>query len=57
MSGGAEPPVSPFRELLLGRDVDLVFHAADLNDVTQVPGLPVHLDPLFEEGFLLDRAQ
>lgn len=49
--------VSPFGELLLRRDVDLVLHAADLDDVTQIARLPVDLYPLFEEGFLLDRAQ
>lgn len=49
--------VSPFGELLLRRDVDLVLHAADLDDVAQISRLPVDLDPLFEEGFLLDRAQ
>lgn len=49
--------VSPFGELLLRRDVDLVLHAADLDDVTQIPRLSVDLYPLFEEGFLLDRTQ
>lgn len=49
--------VSPFGELLLRRDVDLVLHAADLDDVTQVPRLSVDLYPLFEEGFLSDRTQ
>lgn len=49
--------VSPLGELFLRRDVDLVLHAADLHDVSQVPRLPVDLDPLFEEAFLLDTAQ
>lgn len=49
--------VSPFGELLLRRDVDLVLHAADLDDVTQIPCLSVDLYPLFEEGFLSDRTQ
>lgn len=49
--------VSPFGELLLRRDVDLVLHAADLDDVTQIPRLAVDLYPLLEEGFLRDRAQ
>lgn len=48
--------VLPFGELLLRRHVDLVLHAADLDDVTQIPRLPVHLDLLFKEGLLLDRA-
>lgn len=48
---------SPFGELLLGLDVDLVLHAADLDDVAQVPRLSVYLNPLFEEGFLRDRTQ
>lgn len=50
-------PISPFGELLVGRDVDLVLQAANLHDVTQVPRLPVDLDPLFEEGFLSDTAE
>lgn len=53
----AEHAVSPFGELLLGRDVDFVLHAADLHNVSQVPRLPVHLDPLFEEDLLLGRAE
>lgn len=56
-SGAAVHLISPFGELLLRRDVDLVLHAANLDDVTQVPCLSVDLYPLFEEGFLLDRAQ
>lgn len=48
---------SPFGELFLRRDVDLVLHASDLDHISQVPRLAVHLDPLFEKGFLLDRAQ
>lgn len=48
--------VLPFGELLLRRHVDLVLHAADLDDVAQIPRLPVHLDLLFKEGLLLDRA-
>lgn len=47
----------PFGELLLRRDVDLVLHAADLDDVTEVPRLPVDLYPLFEEGFKVGRVQ
>lgn len=51
------PENSPFGELLLWRDVDFVLHAADLDNVSQVSGLPIHLDPLFEEDLLLGRAQ
>lgn len=47
--------ISPFRKLLLRRDIDLVLHAADVNNVAQIPCFTVDLDPLFEEGFLLDR--
>jgi hypothetical protein len=36
--------------------IDLVLHAADLDVGAKVTGLPVDLDPLFEEGLLLDRA-
>lgn len=49
--------LSPFGELLLRRDVDLVLHATNLDGVAQIPGLSIDLDPLFKEGFLLDRAQ
>lgn len=48
--------LSPFGELLLRRDVDLVLHAADLDDATQIARLPVDLYPLFEEGFLPDTS-
>lgn len=48
---------TPFRKLLLRRDVDLILHAADVNYVSQIPRLTVDLDPLFEEGFLLDIKQ
>lgn len=44
--------ISPFGKLLLRGDVDLVLHAADVNDAAQIPRLSVDLDPLFEEGFL-----
>lgn len=47
--------ISPFRKLFLRRDVDLVLHAADMNNVAQIPRFTVDLDPLFEEGFLLER--
>lgn len=47
--------ISPFRKLLLRRDIDLVFHAADMNDVAQIPGFTIDLDPLFDESFLLER--
>lgn len=47
--------ISPFRKLLLRCDIDLVLHAADMNDVAQIPCFTVDLDPLFEEGFLLER--
>ncbi|PWA25077.1 hypothetical protein CCH79_00019074 [Gambusia affinis] len=50
-------PRSPLGELFLRRYVDLVLHAADLDDVPQVPRLPVHLDPLLQERFLSHRAQ
>lgn len=49
--------ISPFGELFVGRDVDLVLQAADLHDVTQVPRLAIDLDPFFEEGFLSDTAE
>lgn len=48
---------SPFGELLLRCDIDLVLHAANLDNVSQVSRLSIDLDPLFKEGFLLDRTQ
>lgn len=47
--------ISPFGKLLLRRDIDLVLHAADVNNVAQIPRFTVDLDPLFEEGFLWER--
>lgn len=56
-SAATEHLISPLGELLLRRDVDLVLHAADLDDVSQIACLSVDLNPLFEEGFLLNRLQ
>lgn len=56
-SAATEHLISPLGELLLRRDVDLVLHAPDLDDVSQIACLSVDLNPLFEEGFLLNRLQ
>lgn len=57
VGSATERLISPFGELLLRRDVDLVLHAAHLDDVSQIACLSVDLNPLFEEGFLLNRLQ
>lgn len=56
-SAATEHLISPFGELLLRCDVDLVLHPAHLDDVSQIACLSVDLNPLFEEGFLLNRLQ